>query len=95
MACQLIVRILDTSSGKASTPTPLGNFTIGRRIDGWRYAPLGTLWRPNYFHYGDAVHGSTSVPNYPASHGCLRVTIGAMNRLWPMIGIGTRVHIYR
>lgn len=90
-----IIRILDASSGKASTPTPTGNFKVTRRIDGWRESSLGLLWRPNYFYYGYAVHGSTSVPAYPASHGCVRVTIPAMNRLWSQIGVGTPVHIYR
>ncbi|WP_446215100.1 L,D-transpeptidase family protein [Micromonospora sp. IBHARD004] len=90
-----VVRILDASSGKASTPTPTGNFKIQRRIDGWRQSSLGLLWRPNYFYYGYAVHGATSVPTYPASHGCVRVPIPAMNRLWSIIGIGTPTHIYR
>jgi N-acetylmuramoyl-L-alanine amidase len=89
-----IVRIVDASSGKASTPTPSGNFSVGRRIDGWRTSSLGRLWRPNYFYRGYAIHGYTSVPNYPASHGCVRVTIAAMNRLWTIIGIGTPVHLY-
>jgi N-acetylmuramoyl-L-alanine amidase len=90
-----VVRILDSSTGKASTPTPTGNFTVIRRIDGWRQSALGLLWRPNYFYRGYAVHGSTSVPTYPASHGCVRVTVPAMNRLWPLLRIGTPVHIYR
>ncbi|MFF5173821.1 L,D-transpeptidase family protein [Micromonospora sp. NPDC000089] len=90
-----VVRILDASSGKSSTPTPTGNFTIQRRIDGWRQSSLGLLWRPNYFHNGYAVHGATSVPNFPASHGCVRVPIPAMNRLWSVIGVGMPVHIYR
>ena len=90
-----VVRILDASSGKASTPTPTGNFSVIRRIDGWRQSSLGLLWRPNYFYRGYALHGSTSVPTYPASHGCVRVTVPAMNRLWALLRIGTRVHIYR
>jgi peptidoglycan hydrolase-like protein with peptidoglycan-binding domain len=90
-----VLRILDASSGKASTPTPTGNFTIYRRIDGWRQSTLGLLWRPNYFYRGYAVHGSTSVPAYPASHGCVRVTVPAMNRLWPLLRIGMPVSIYR
>ncbi|MGW5672048.1 L,D-transpeptidase family protein [Micromonospora sp. NPDC003776] len=90
-----VVRILDASSGKASTPTPTGNYTIQRRIDGWRQSDLGLLWRPNYFYRGYAVHGATSVPAYPASHGCVRVPIPAMNRLWSVIGVGVPVHIYR
>ncbi|MCW3842557.1 L,D-transpeptidase family protein [Micromonospora yasonensis] len=90
-----VVRIVDASSGKASTPTPTGNYTIQRRIDGWRQSDLGLLWRPNYFYRGYAVHGANSVPAYPASHGCVRVTVPAMNRLWSIIGVGVPVHIYR
>jgi hypothetical protein len=90
-----VLRILDASTGKASTPTPLGRFSILRRIDGWRQSSLGLMWRPNYFYRGYAVHGSTSVPAYPASHGCVRVTIPAMNRLWPLLRIGMRVTLYR
>jgi lipoprotein-anchoring transpeptidase ErfK/SrfK len=91
----VVLRILDASSGKASTPTPVGNFSITRRIDGWRQSSLGLLWRPNYFYRGYAVHGSTSVPAYPASHGCVRVTIAAMNRLWPLLRVGMPVSVYR
>jgi N-acetylmuramoyl-L-alanine amidase len=90
-----VVRILNASSGTASTPTPRGNFSVIRRIDGWRQSPLGLLWRPNYFYRGYAVHGSTSVPPYPASHGCVRVSVAAMNRMWSILRIGTPVHIYR
>lgn len=91
----VVLRILDASTGKASTPTPTGNFSVYRRIDGWRQSPLGLLWRPNYFYRGYAVHGSTSVPAYPASHGCVRVTVPAMNRLWSLLRIGMPVSVYR
>jgi len=90
-----VIRILDSSTGKSSTPTPVGNFSVQRRIDGWRQSPLGLLWRPNYFFRGYAVHGSTSVPAFPASHGCVRVTIAAMNRLWSVLRIGMPVSVYR
>jgi peptidoglycan hydrolase-like protein with peptidoglycan-binding domain len=90
-----VTRILDASPGKPSTPTPTGSFSIFRRIDGWRQSPLGLLWRPNYFYRGYAVHGSTSVPTSAASHGCVRVTVPAMNRLWLKLFIGERVYVYR
>lgn len=90
-----VTRILDASPGKTSTPTPTGNFSIYRRIDGWRQSPLGLLWRPNYFTGGYALHGSTSVPTYAASHGCVRVTVPAMNRAWSQLYIGERLHVYR
>jgi peptidoglycan hydrolase-like protein with peptidoglycan-binding domain len=90
-----VTRILDASPGKPSTPTPTGAFSISRRIDGWRQSPLGLLWRPNYFYRGDALHGSASVPTYAASHGCVRVTVPAMNRVWSKLVIGERVYVYR
>ena len=90
-----VTGILDASPGKASTPTPVGNFSIYRRIDGWRQSSLGLLWRPNYFTGGYALHGSTSVPTYAASHGCVRVTVPAMNRIWGHLTIGERLHVYR
>ena len=53
--------------------TPRGAFTIERKIAGKRVSRLGTLWWPSYFVGGFAVHGSDSVPTYPASHGCVRI----------------------
>lgn len=90
-----VTRILDASPGKYSTPTPTGTFSIYRRIDGWRQSPLGLLWRPNYFYGGYALHGSTSVPTYAASHGCVRVTVPAMNRIWSQLYVGERLYAYR
>jgi len=76
--------------------TPSGKFRVSRQIDGWRKAPLGLLWRPKYFNGGIAVHGANSVPPYPASHGCARLSISAMNYLWSsdQIPIKTRVWVY-
>lgn len=90
-----VTRILDASPGKPATPTPTGSFRINRRIDGWRQSSLGLLWRPNYFYRGYALHGSRSVPTYSASHGCVRVTIAAMNRVWSQLHVGERLYVYR
>ena len=65
------------------------------RAGGWRQSSLGLLWRPNYFFRGFAVHGSRSVPAFPASHGCIRVSIESMNRLWSIMRIGMPVSLYR
>lgn len=77
--------------------TPRGRFSIySRYTSGWQYGSLGKMWRPAYFKGGYAIHGSTSIPPYPASHGCLRVSTSAMNKLyregWPVVG--RRIHIY-
>jgi peptidoglycan hydrolase-like protein with peptidoglycan-binding domain len=79
---------------RATTPT--GRFTASRQIDGWRHGPLGPLWRPKYFNGGVAVHGAYSIPPYPASHGCARVSIPAMNWIWAngKLPLKTRVWVY-
>jgi hypothetical protein len=76
--------------------TPAGHFTVSRQIDGWRNGPLGPMWRPKYFNGGIAVHGAYSVPPWPASHGCARVTISAMNWIWSndMLPRKTKVWVY-
>jgi len=58
-----------------------------RRVDGWHSSPLGSLYRPAFFNDGIAVHGYTSVPSTPASHGCVRVSLSAMDNLWGAGGI--------
>lgn len=50
--------------------------------EGWWEGDLGKIYRPKYFSGGQAVHGSNNVPAYPASHGCVRVSIPAMDFIW-------------
>lgn len=71
-----------SGSGTAIAHTPRGTFSVQRRIDGVRVAPLGRLYRPIYFYRGYAVHGSGSIPAYPASHGCARVSNSAIDMIW-------------
>lgn len=63
--------------------TPSGLHEVNRqRPDGWWEGDLGEIYRPKYFVGGVAVHGSNSIPNYPASHGCVRVSVPAMDWVW-------------
>jgi hypothetical protein len=75
-------RPYQSGSGTAIAHTPRGSFSVQRRIDGVRVAPLGRLYRPVYFYRGYAVHGSGSIPPYPASHGCARVSNSAIDMIW-------------
>jgi peptidoglycan hydrolase-like protein with peptidoglycan-binding domain len=75
--------------------TPTGQFQIERKINGWRKSKLGLLYRPAYFVGGYAYHGSYSVPGFPASHGCIRVAISTMDRVYDKLAPGTKVLIYR
>jgi lipoprotein-anchoring transpeptidase ErfK/SrfK len=52
------------------------------RPEGWWEGDLGEIYRPKYFSGGQAVHGSNSIPNYAASHGCVRVSVPAMDWIW-------------
>jgi peptidoglycan hydrolase-like protein with peptidoglycan-binding domain len=68
---------------RGSSITPTGLHTVNRqRPDGWWEGDLGEIYRPKYFIGGVAVHGSNSIPNYPASHGCVRVSVPAMDWIW-------------
>ncbi len=92
----VVGRVYDIATGAPGTPTPTGQFAVYREIDGYRHAPLGTLYRPKYFNGGIALHGYTSVPPEPASHGCVRLIYGAMDDLWAggAASIGTAVWVY-
>jgi lipoprotein-anchoring transpeptidase ErfK/SrfK len=100
-----IQQILDASSASGRSyvsqgevriaHTPEGSFSIGRKINGWHRSPLGLLYRPAYFDGPYAVHGAPSVPPFPASHGCIRITTTAMDGLYSKLVPGTRVLVYR
>ena len=100
-----IVRIMPVSSGNgasykqkdgatARALTPTGNYVIERRIVGERKADLGTLYDPQYFYRGWAIHGSNSVPAGPASHGCVRVTRADAKYLLTVLSNGMSVNLY-
>lgn len=88
--------IFNTSTGAEGMETPAGRFVVDREIDGMRYAPLGQLWRPKYFNGGIALHGSGSIPGYPASHGCARLHNSVIDLIWSedLVPIGTPVWVY-
>lgn len=100
-----LVRILPVSSGngatyfqkdgsRATSLTPVGYYTIQRRYYGAQKADLGTLYDPQYFYQGWAIHGSNSVPAGPASHGCIRVTRPDATWLLGQLNVGMSVYVY-
>ncbi len=77
--------------------TPVGRFTVYRQVDGWDDGRLGPMYRPKYFHRdGIAVHGYGRVPPYPASHGCVRVSLAAIDFIWSrdLLPVGAPVLVY-
>lgn len=102
--CGAVLRTLSISSGTGKpfteggrtrmACTPCGRFTVFRKIRGWHTSPLGRLYYPSFIKGGVAIHGSTSVPATPASHGCIRVPMYAAKELYDMMPIGTEVLIF-
>ena len=74
--------------------TPRGDFTFDRHIAGLRVSYLGVLYKPWYFRGGYAIHGSPSVPGYPASHGCVRIPNWEADWMDDHLFIGMPVHVY-
>lgn len=77
--------------------TPVGLHKVNReREEGWWEGDLGQIYRPKYFRGGVAVHGANSVPEYPASHGCVRVSVPAMDWIWDqgLLPIGSLVWVH-
>ena len=83
--------IIHTSTGKPSTPTYDGTFTVARKIAG--YSPH-RLYYPSYFDGNRAIHGWPEVPSSAASHGCARVPYWTAKWIFGLATIGTRVIVY-
>jgi hypothetical protein len=83
--------IIHTSTGKPSTPTRDGHFTVSRKIAG--FSPH-ELYYPSYFDGNRAIHGWPDVPAYAASHGCARVPYWTAKWIFGLATIGTRVIVY-
>jgi len=101
-----VKKIYTVAVGKPSTPSPVGTFTIARRVMNPTYShdgrivppgpnnPVGTRWMglsiPGY-----GIHG-TNVPSSigkAASHGCIRMAKKDLEELYPMVQVGDTVEL--
>ena len=99
-----VVKVLPVSTGngrpynengqKGMAHTPSGTFRVYRKINGWRRSALGLLYYPSYIIGGYAIHGSPSVPTFPASHGCIRIPMFAAVEFSKLATIGMAVIVY-
>ncbi|MFV0308562.1 MAG: peptidoglycan-binding protein [Desertimonas sp.] len=74
--------------------TPGGVYTVHRRVEGVRESRLGGMLNPVYFNNGIAVHGAYQVPDYPASHGCIRIANLISADYFALMGIGDGVYVW-
>jgi peptidoglycan hydrolase-like protein with peptidoglycan-binding domain len=79
------------SSGKPSTPTVIGRFSVYSKTPGTNTEGMVDS---NYFIRGYAIHGYAEVPTYAASHGCLRVPIPDAPAIYSWVQQGTPVDVY-
>lgn len=83
--------IFPVASGAPATPTILGTYSFYWKDPG--YNSKG-MYYSSYFIRGYATHGYKSVPNYPASHGCLRTFIADQPRIYNITEIGMPVYTF-
>jgi hypothetical protein len=86
-----VLAIYPISSGKPSTPTILGDFRVYSKVPG--YLPDG-MYFSNFFIRGYAIHGYDPAPDYPASHGCMRLPIVDALSVYNWLQIGDWVDTY-
>lgn len=89
-----LVKTYPVATGKSTTPTPTGTFTIvNKQVNPG--GPFGTRWmglsKP---HYG--IHGTNTPPSIgtAASNGCIRMYNNDVNELFNQIPVGTVVRIF-
>jgi peptidoglycan hydrolase-like protein with peptidoglycan-binding domain len=98
------VRVLPISSGNdkpfvdegqtSIAYTARGRFLVYDKEVGWGNGPLGSVYYANFISGGVAIHGSPSVPNQPASHGCIRIPMFAAREVSKLLPVGTIVLVY-
>lgn len=83
------------STGKAGRETPNGHFTAGGKqrmhhSSLYENAPMpySVPFNGNYF-----IHGFSSVPSYPASHGCVRVPLDSAPTFFNWVSAGTPISV--
>jgi L,D-transpeptidase catalytic domain len=86
-----VTNIMHVSTGRASTPTRDGSFSVTSKLAGYSDHQL---YYPSFFDGGRAIHGWPDVPTYPASHGCVRVPYWNAKWIYGLAAIGTRVIVY-
>ena len=107
MAGDSAIKIYDVAVGKASTPSPEGEFRIINRIPNpaW-YAPgkvvapgkgnpLGTRWM-GLTAKGYGIHGTNAPKSIgkAASHGCIRMRAADLEELFDLVSVGIVVEIH-
>jgi hypothetical protein len=101
-----VKKIYPVAVGKPSTPSPVGTFTIERRVMNPTYShsgrtvapgpnnPVGTRWMGLSVH-GYGIHGTNAPGSIgrAASHGCIRMAKADLEELYPQVAVGDTVEL--
>lgn len=101
------IKVFKISSGLAKTPTPVGEYKVlNKHPRAWSRS--AKLWMPYWMAFTNRGHGLHELPEWPggkkeganhlgrpASHGCVRMGIGAAKEMYEWAAIGTRITIER
>jgi hypothetical protein len=99
-------KIYRVAVGKPSTPSPMGTFTIERRVANPVYRhdgktvqpgpgnPVGTRWVGLSIR-GYGIHGTNAPKSIgkAASHGCIRMAKADLEELYDMVAVGDIVEL--
>jgi L,D-transpeptidase-like protein len=83
--------IYPVSTGKPSTPTITGHYEFYRQEPGYNSEGM---YYSFYWHNGYAVHGYHEVPDYAASHGCVRTFISDQPRIYEQLHFGESIFVF-
>jgi lipoprotein-anchoring transpeptidase ErfK/SrfK len=101
-----VKKVYTVAVGKPSTPSPVGTFTIERRVANPTYHhngktvppgprnPVGTRWM-GLSKSGYGIHGTNEPKSIgkAASHGCIRMAKADLEQLYGMVQVGDRVEL--
>lgn len=90
----VVTRLIHISSGITGN-TPVGAFTVLRK-ERMSWSKPFKAWLPyaSYFFEGFAMHEWADVPEYAASHGCVRISAGDAAAVYAFTEMGMPVILY-
>jgi len=101
-----VKKVYSVAVGKPSTPSPVGTFTIERRVANPTYHhngktvlpgpgnPVGTRWMGLSKH-GYGIHGTNEPKSIgkAASHGCIRMSQADLEEFYELVAVGDTVEL--
>jgi lipoprotein-anchoring transpeptidase ErfK/SrfK len=101
-----VLKTYAVAVGKSSTPSPVGTYTIERRVANPTYShngktvppgpgnPVGTRWMGLSIH-GYGIHGTNEPKSIgkAASHGCIRMAKADLEEFYGLVKVGDTVEL--